>query len=225
MLSIGQILPLCLPLPLPLPAGLTLHWPPAHRSQRRPSGRTCTGRGQHWAESWCSALSQALQWVRKDRYEVEPAAGTWNEAYDGRERAEQARISGHAQRQQQELHPRDLADHWCAFSLAQHAVSAKYWPHPSPGCTQCACSLGMDTSQNTQCCSRHCLGTARVRFPLCWCFDCTAKPPHLGSQQLCTAGILPPLWDIGAGWPPEPPRARNLLPAALLEVRWGLSIC
>lgn len=46
--------------PFPFPDGLTRHLPPAHRSQRRPSGHTCTGTGQRWAESWCSALSQAL---------------------------------------------------------------------------------------------------------------------------------------------------------------------
>ena len=51
--------------PLPLPEGLTRRWPPAHRSQRRPSGHTCTGMARRWVESWCSASSQALWWVRK----------------------------------------------------------------------------------------------------------------------------------------------------------------
>lgn len=51
--------------PLPFLAGLTRHWPPAHRSRRRPSGHTCTGTGQGWAESWCSASWQALQQVGK----------------------------------------------------------------------------------------------------------------------------------------------------------------
>lgn len=44
-------------------AGLTRRWPPARRSRRRPSGRTCTGRVRHWDESWCSVWWQALQRV------------------------------------------------------------------------------------------------------------------------------------------------------------------